>query len=148
MELKDKIRELIVQNEKNELRGLEDMYAIHAKAADLDEESSLGSEDFAQQDQAREAATGIEIRINQAKLALNVFRGLNHDKKDEVTPGALVLTDSLNFYIGISASLFEYEGKNYIGLEQNAPFYAELQGAKAGDEVVYIDNKYKILEIL
>lgn len=148
MNLKDEIRNLIIENEKRELSGLREMYKIHASAADLDEESSLSNEDFAQQDQNRESAKGMEIRINQAKAALDNFLNLDYSAKTQVEPGALVLTNSLNFYIGISASLFEFDGKRFIGLEPNAPFYQALKGAKVGDEVSFREHKYKIQEIL
>src|SRR5690606_32836603 len=120
----------------------------HSKAADLDEDTSLSSEDFAQQDQFRESAKGIEVRITQAKAALDNFLNLDHGSKDKVEPGAMVLTDSLNFYIGISASMFEYDGKKFIGLEPNAPVYAAIQDAKKGDSVSFNQHQYEILEIL
>lgn len=147
MELKDKIREMIIENERKELEGLKEMYRIHIKASDLDEDTSLSSEDFAQQDQSRESAKSIEARISQAKAALDHFLNLDHGARDRVEPGALVLTDSLNFYIGISASLFEYQNKRFIGLEPNAPIYAALKDAKAGDEVSFNRHNYKILEV-
>lgn len=148
MELKDKIRELIIENERKELNGLKEMFKTHSKAADLDEDTSLSSEDFAQQDQFRESAKGLEVRITQAKTALDNFLNLDHSPKGKVEPGAMVLTDSLNFYIGISATMFEYDGKKFIGLEPDAPFYAALRDAKKGDEVSYNQHQYKILEIL
>lgn len=148
MLLKEEIRNQIIENEKNELKGLESMYKTHAAAADLDEESSLSSEDFAQQDQSRESARGLELRIEQAKTALDYFISLDHGSKAEVEPGALVMTGSLNFYIGISATKFEYEDKAFIGLEPDAPIYQAFLNAKVGDEIEFNENKYKILEIL
>lgn len=148
MDLKAEIRKRIIENERQELSGLKAMHKTHQKASDLDEDSSLSTEDFAQQDQSRESAIGMEIRINQAKTALDNFIQLDEGPKSKVEPGALVLTDSLNFYIGISASLFEFDGKSYIGLETAAPIYSEIKDAQVGDEVIFKGKKYKILEIL
>lgn len=145
---KDDIRNIIIENERNELKGLEEMYQVHLKAADLDEDSSLSNEDFAQQDQSRESAIGMEIRINQARTALNQFINLDHGPKTEVEPGALIMTDLLNFYIGISATLFEYRDKKFIGLEVNAPIYSAFQNSKIGDQIIFNDQKYSILDIL
>jgi len=147
MDLKEQIRNRIIENEKNELNGLREMHRTHTESADLDEDSSLELDDFAQQDQSRESARSLEARINSAKQALDSFVNLSFLPKSQVEPGALVLTDSLNFYIGISASLFEYEGRKFIGLNTDAPIYAALEGKKAGDEADFNGTIYKILEI-
>lgn len=147
MSFKEEIKNRIIEIEKEELKGLKDMYETYSEAADLDEESSLDPEDFSKQDQSRESARSLEIRINRAKMALDSFLNLDFGAKSEVEPGALVLTDSLNFFIGISATMFDHEGEKYIGLNVDAPIYAALQGAKAGDEVEFNNQKYKIKEI-
>lgn len=124
------------------------MYAVHAGAADLDEESSLGHEDFAKQDESRESARSLQGRINRAQSLLDAFLQLDFGPKSSVEAGALVLTDSLSFFVGIASAAFEYEGKSYIGLNTDAPIYEALWDAKAGDEVAFNEQKYKIAEIL
>lgn len=148
MTTKEKIREQIIENEKNELKGLKEMYQIHAEAADIDEESSLSSDDFVTQDQNRDSAKVLEVRIQQLKSELDYFLNLDISPKNKVELGALVMTDSLNFFVGISTSMFQLDGKNYIGIEVNAPIYGALKDAQAGDEVSFNDKKYKILEVL
>jgi len=148
MTLKEEIRNRIIEIEKTDLSGLREMYNTHVNAADLDEESTLDPEDFSQQDQSRESAKSLELRINRAKMALDNFLNLDSGLKSKVEPGALVLTDSLNFFIGITANMFEHEGKKYIGLNTDAPIYTALQGARAGDSVVFNGQEYKILEVL
>lgn len=148
MSFKEEIKNRIIEIEKEELKGLKDMYETYSEAADLDEESSLDPEDFSKQDQSRESARSLEIRINRAKMALDSFLNLDFGAKSEVEPGALVLTDSLNFFIGISATMFDHEGKKFIGLNVDAPIYAALKGTKAGDEVEFNNQKYKIKEVL
>lgn len=148
MELKEEIRNRIIEQERNLLSKMREVHKMHTSAADLDEDSSLSNEDFAQQDQSRESAKGIENRIEQNKIALDLFINLDHKPKLKAEPGALVLTDSLNFYIGIPSSIFEFDGKKYIGLDTNAPIYSVLNNVQAGDEISFNDKNYKILEIL
>lgn len=148
MSLKEAIRNQIIDNERNELKGLKEMYLTYANAADLDEETTLSSDDYVHQDQSRDNAKNLEVRMNQIKIRLDNFLNLNHDAKQKVEPGALVLTKTLNFYIGVSASMFKYEGKTYIGLETNAPIYAALMNAKAGDQIQFNGQTYDIEEVL
>lgn len=148
MSLKEEIKNRIIEIEREGINGLKEMFNTHAAAADLDEESTLDPEDYSQQDQSRESARSLEIRINRLKMELDSFLNLDFSPKSQVEPGALVLTDSLNFFIGISATMFDHEGKKYIGLNTEAPIYAALINAKAGQEIEFNGQKYKIKEIL
>ncbi len=148
MSLKQEIRNQIIENEKEELRGLQQMLKTYSEAADLDEESTLDPEDFSQQNQNFESADNLTKRIARAKLAIDNFLNLPVKEFNKVEPGALVLTDSLNFYVGISASKFTHEGKTFLGLNIDAPIYSAFAGTKAGDDVVFNGQEYKILEIL
>lgn len=148
MSLKQTIKDRIIEIEREELQGLKNMFEMYKEAADLDEESTLDPEDFSQQDQSRESARSLETRIGQAKIALDSFLNLDFGNKTQVEPGALVLTNSLNFFVGISATPFELGGKKYIGINTSAPIYSALEGSKAGDEIEFNEQKYKIQEIL
>ena len=72
---KDVIQHLI-QLKSDEIAALVQSYKIYAEGADLDEESSLELDDFAQQSQSTDAARNIQIRINQATEDLNNFKAL------------------------------------------------------------------------
>jgi len=148
MSLKEKIRTRILEIEKQELAGMQQMLRTYREAADLDEESTLDPEDFSQQDQSRESARNLEIRVNRAKQALDSFLNLPTETKGKVEPGALVLTDSLNFYIGISTQQFQLDGKTFVGLNTDAPVYKSLENKKAGDTVEFNGKKYRIEEVL
>lgn len=148
MSLKEEIKNKIIEIEHADLNALKEMYNTHASSADLDEESTFGHEDLAHQDQSRESAKSLESRINRQKQMIDSFLNLDFSPKSKVEPGALVLTNSLNFFIGITANMFDYEGKKYIGLNVEAPIYTALQGKKAGDEVEFNGQVYKIEEVL
>lgn len=148
MSLKETIKNQILENERKDLEALKGMYEIYAGAADLDEESSLGHEDFAKQDESRESARSLSFRIDRAEGILKAFLQLDFGPKSKVTPGALVMTDSFGFMIGIASIAFDYEGQSYIGVNVEAPIYKALDGAEVGDEIVFNSKKYKILNIL
>jgi len=148
MSLKEEIRNQIIEIQKKELKGLQQMLKTYSEAADLDEESTLDPDDFSQQNQNFESADNLSKRIARAKQTIDSFLNLPVAGLQKVEPGALVLTDSLNFYIGISTKQFQYEKKAYFGLNTDAPVYKALGGAKPGDDVVFNGQEYKILEIL
>jgi len=148
MPLKEEIRSQIIEIQKQELKGLQQMLKTYSEAADLDEESTLDPEDFSQQNQNFESADNLAKRITNMKQTLDSFLNLPVEGFKKVEPGALVLTGSLNFYIGISTKQFQHEKKTYFGLNTDAPIYKALAGAKPGDDVVFNGQEYKVLEIL
>lgn len=148
MSLKEQIKNQIIEIEMSDLNGLREMYASYKESADLDEESTLDPDDYSQMNQSQESALGLEVRINRQKQMIDSFLNLDFGSKEKVEPGALVLTETLNFFIGITANMFDFEGKKYIGLNVEAPIYSALEGAKAGDLVEFNGLKYSIKEVL
>jgi hypothetical protein len=148
MSLKETIKNQIIEIERRDLNALKEMYASYMESSDLEDESTPDPEDFSQKNQNQETALGLEVRINRQKQMIDSFLNLDFGPKEKVEPGALVLTSTLNFFIGITANMFDLEGKKYIGLNTEAPIYTALEGSKAGDVVEFNGQKYSIKEVL
>ncbi len=65
-----------------------------------------------------------------------------------VEPGALVLTDGMNFFIGVSTEKIEVEGEDIYGISTNAPIYQSMAGLKKGAKFQFNDTEYKIESIV
>ncbi|GEM51713.1 hypothetical protein HX001_15460 [Empedobacter brevis] len=144
---KDVIQHLI-QLKQDEINALKESERIYTESADLDEESSLELDDFAQQSQSTDSARNLQIRINQATEDLNNFKVLRPELIDEITEGNVVLTDKVNFVIGLSFKDFEWENKKFVGISTQAPIFEALVGKRAGDKIEFNGIKYTIEEIL
>ncbi|WP_312313751.1 hypothetical protein [Empedobacter brevis] len=144
---KDIIQHLI-QLKQDEINALKESERIYTESADLDEESSLELDDFAQQSQSTDSARNLQIRINQATEDLNNFKVLRPELIDEITEGNVVLTDKVNFVIGLSFKDFEWENKKFVGISTQAPIFEALVGKRAGDKIEFNGIKYTIEEIL
>ena len=144
---KDVIQHLI-QLKQDEINALKESERIYTESADLDEESSLELDEFAQQSQSTDSARNLQIRINQATEDLNNFRVLRPELIDEITEGNVVLTDKVNFVIGLSFKDFEWENKKFVGISTQAPIFEALVGKRAGDKIEFNGIKYTIEEIL
>ncbi|MEO5948459.1 MAG: hypothetical protein ABIP79_16700 [Chitinophagaceae bacterium] len=67
--------------------------------------------------------------------------------KTKVEPGAVVMTNHLNFYISIPLDKIEIEGVSFIGISTKAPLYSAMQGKKKGDTFKLNDMEYNIIEV-
>lgn len=148
MSLKEEIKKTIIDKERMDLKGLQAVYKTYSDASDLDEESTLDLDDYSFQDQSRDSARNLSLRIEKMKNELDKFINLDFSPKAIVEPGALVLTDSFNFMIGIAVPQFQHNGKTYMGLNVDAPVYGVIAGKKIGDSAEFNGKTYKILEVL
>lgn len=138
----------LIELKSKEIEALEESHKIYADGADLDEESSLELDDFAQQSQSTDSARNLEMRINQAKENLEAFKNVRPELVNEITEGNVVLTDKINFVIGLAFKDFEWEGRKFIGISTEAPIFEALVGKRQGDKVEFNGIQYTIEEIL
>lgn len=66
---------------------------------------------------------------------------------NKVEPGAIVMTDKLNFYISIPIDKIDIEGSSFIGISTKAPIYTAMENKKKGDSFTYNDNNYTIVDL-
>ncbi len=62
----------------------------------------------------------------------------------KVEPGALVLTDGLDFFIGVSTERIQVEGEDIYGISTNAPIYKSMEGLEKGATFTFNGTVYKI----
>ena len=138
----------LINLKEEEIKALENSHKIFAESADLDEESVLQDDDFSKQDQSRDAARDLSLRINIAKENLANFKNVRPQLVDEITNGNVVLTNKVNFVIGLALKDFNWNDEKYIGISTDAPIFSELQFKKEGDLFSFNGEEYSIKEIL
>lgn len=88
-------------------------------------------------------ALGKELVFAQEELVyLNSI-----DVTGEVTriePGAVVITDQLTFFIGVSSEKVEVDGEMIFGISTKAPIYANMVGLQKGGSFQFNETKYLI----
>lgn len=89
----------------------------------------------------------METQLQIAESDLATIQALSIDPCDTIKKGALIETDYLSFYIGISSLPFQMDGKKVVGISTHAPIYLRLKGKKVGDKVSIGTSKYEIKAI-
>jgi len=133
---------------QNEIDALKHSHGIYSDGADLDEESSLGYDDFAQQSQSTDSAMNLEFRIKQAEENLEWFKNIQMDDAKGIQEGNVVVTNKVNFVIGLAFKDFQWNQENFVGISTNAPIFEALSGKKEGDHFNFNGIDYTIEEIL
>jgi transcription elongation GreA/GreB family factor len=83
---------------------------------------------------------------NKLKVALTSIPTSGVSK--QVDTGSVVMTNSGNFYLAISAGTLSVDGKTYIAISPASPIGLKMKGLKANDEFILNGKAYKVESIL
>lgn len=64
-----------------------------------------------------------------------------------VSPGAIVMTDQLNFFIAISTDKIEIDGTTIVGISANAPIYSSMKNLHKNNFFTFNERTYHIEDI-
>jgi hypothetical protein len=69
------------------------------------------------------------------------------EESSVVEPGAIVITDQLNFFIGVSSEKVEMDGVTIIPISTKAPIYANMRGLAKGGSFQFNETSYVIEDL-
>ena len=91
-------------------------------------------------------ALGNELTFAQQELFF--LNSLNAETESTVVePGAVVVTEEISFFIGVSSEKVEVSGEEFFGISTKAPIYANMKGLEKGSKFQYNETKYMIKDI-
>ncbi len=114
---------------------------------------TMGQTDSASQTEDRTAGKielliSIEKELAFATMEMGYLKLLNASfENSKVEPGAVVITDQLNFFISVSSEKMEIEGEVFYGISTKAPIYASMQDLKKSDKFEFNKTAYKIEDV-
>jgi transcription elongation GreA/GreB family factor len=84
-------------------------------------------------------ANKLKVALN--KISVNIVTA-------KIEAGNVVLTDSGNFYIAVSAGMLEVDGEKYFAISPSSPIGLKLLGQKQGDMFKLNDKTYQIKQVI
>ncbi len=83
-----------------------------------------------------------------AQAEMEYLKSLDSAKVNTIAePGAVVLTNHLDFFIGVSTEKVEVDGQLMYGISTEAPLYKVMQGLGKGKTFTYNEKEYVIEEV-
>ncbi len=93
-------------------------------------------------------AQAFECPIHDHQEALEVLRQIDFGPRVSVETGAVFRNDGRWFLIAVSSDAFQCDGNTYMGISTQAPIYAAIADARAGDVVSFRQRELHIEEVL
>jgi hypothetical protein len=132
---KNEVLSKIIEEQNTIITNLENSVSRYKTASDIDENDSIDPEDFSHQEEAKEMQLRYEQMLIQATKNLEVLASYKTKSYTAIESGALVETDDLYLFIGISVQQFKLNGKNVITISEQAPIYKALKEKTVGEKI-------------
>ncbi len=143
---KDQVLEACTQKQEELIKNFESRVNTSSADAYDDNQSASQSEDRTAGKIDLLSTFENELAFAQTEMAF--LKSLDPSKENtKVEPGAVVLTNHLNFFIGVSSEKMEVDGEDIFGISTKAPIYASMQDKQKGDSFEYNEKVYEIQEV-
>ncbi len=144
---KNEVVSKIIEEQKIVIANLENSISRYRIASDIDEYDSIDPEDFSHQEEAKDMQLRYEQMAIQAKNNLDILESYKNKNCTTIEAGALVETEKLFLFIGISIPQFILNNKNVITLSEQAPIFSTLKDKVVGEKIAIGKIENTILAI-
>lgn len=144
---REELLDKVMEEQLKVIENLKKSVDRYKKASDIDEDDTIDSDDFARQTEAKDMQLRFEKILNQEEQYLKFIKSERETLYIEVEKGAIVETDKAYFFVGVSLSPFQFNGKDVFCISTEAPIFQSLKNKKNGDKVKLGINEHKIIEI-
>lgn len=143
---KKKLFEACMQEQSKEVENFENR--VDGLKKDMTENRASASQSQGGNAGKLELLKNYEKELAFSKMEMNQLRSLDPSVVNTmVGPGAIVITNHLNFYISIPTDKIEINGETFIGISIKSPIYKMMQGKQKGDSFQFNEAAYTILDV-
>lgn len=144
---KELLKKYVIDYKQNLINDLKESLKDLGGSGNLDDTEAKDPEDYSHIDESRDFKKILQNKLGEAEYELSRLEKLSTEPMDKPTSGALIVTDKLSFYISLATLPFIIDGKNFIGISENAPMFGVISRKKVGDKFKVGSVEYKILSI-
>jgi hypothetical protein len=143
---KHKIFEACLQQQTEEVNNFE--ARVNSMKSDVDTNEQSASQSEERTAGKLELLSNYEKELTFSRMEMNHLKALKPSiTNTKVEPGAIVMTDQLNFYISIPINKIEVDGETFVGISTNAPIYTVMKDKVKGDTFKFNETTYTILNV-
>jgi len=132
---KNEVIAKIIDEQNNVINSLKNSVSRYRIASDIDENDSIDPEDFSHQDEANEMQLRYEQMLIQAKNNLEILESYKSKNYTSIESGALIETEDLYLFVGISLQQFKLNSKTVITISEQAPIYNSIKYKTIGEKI-------------
>ena len=146
---KHRIIDACIEKQQRLFTDFRDRIETLLEPSGLGNEEEFDNNELSQMSQKTDEVVALN---NELRFSLQELETLEQLKKEiheqlEVLPGAVVVTNDETFFVSVSTENFEVDGKKFIGVSAQSPFYHAMKGKKKGDSFSFNQRSYRITDL-
>lgn len=138
------LKTTLIKAQQETLQRLRDEYASYQSGGNLNLEDVRDADDNSHREETEEFLQAMERQIRQQENEIKILHDVDFGRKTSVTEGAVALVNGQYYIIGIPACQFDHDGKHFIAMSPDAPFYQEIMDKKENDSFVFNNTTFTI----
>lgn len=144
---KDHIRETMLSLETAAFQSAREHYLRYLSTARLDPTESIENDEQAQAEVAADFAEALDDTLHDYADKLQKLKTMDFGPKSVVSEGAVIKLSGRYFVIAVSTSKFTCRGREFMGISTMAPIFEAIEGAKAGEAVLFNGRNLTVEEV-
>lgn len=145
---KSALRDAMLALEAAELDAAREHYEAYLAESRLAENEPHERDEIASARIAADLAHGFDAPIHTLEAKIDVLENLDFGPKTEVGPGAVIAFNGRHFVVAVATKKFDFAGQTYMGLAQDSPIYAKIEGLTEGDSFEHNGKDMSIERVL
>jgi hypothetical protein len=141
------IKKTMLSLEAHELESARQRYFEYVASARLDRSEPIEDDEQAQAEMASDLSEALDDPLHDHSDKITKLEATDFGPKSKVEEGAIVKLGGRCFVIAVSTGRFSCDGTEVMGISTQAPIYAEIEGKRAGDTIVFNGRKLAIEEV-
>lgn len=137
----------IIEEQEKVISNLQETISNYENAADIDEDSTIDTDDLSQQAQSKDMQMRFESLLKDAKNDLIYLKNIIAEQHTQIEKGSIVETDKNILFIGISVPKFRFQDNEVISFSDEAPVFEDIKDKKQGDDMKIGNLSLKIRTI-
>jgi len=144
---RETILSAIIEEQEKVISNLQETISNYENAADIDEDSTIDTDDLSQQAQSKDMQMRFESLLKDAKNDLIYLKNIIAEQHTQIEKGSIVETDKNILFIGISVPKFRFQDNEVISFSDEAPVFEDIKDKKQGDDMKIGNLSLKIRTI-
>lgn len=141
------LKATLIKAHQETLQRLKDEYENFQNGSDVNLERGQDADDNSHREQAEEYLHTLGKQIHQREKEIEILRNLDFGHKTCVTEGSVALINGQYHIVGVPACQFDLDGKHFVALSSDAPFYKEILDKNKSDSFVFENKEFTIESI-
>jgi hypothetical protein len=141
------IKQTMLSLEADDFESAREKYLEYVESARLDRSETIEDDEQAQAELASDLSEAFDCAVHSHSDKIEKLAAMDFGPKSKVEEGSVVKLTGRYFVIAVSTGKFVCDGTEMMGISNQAPIYAELDGKSAGDAISFNGRELVIEEV-